>query len=522
MAHLAKALSPVQRMVKAQTILGYQFQNAELLQQALTITKTKQPGRLAALNKRLALVGDHMISTSLVERWYQRPDLYSLDWALMKGVTFSNENFSKVAFKKGLYLCTIPHTVESLTPGSWHGETPATIRLLSDTVEAVLGAVYLDAKASGHKAPLEEVEMAAVRLGLVPRPIMSESEKLWAFGQVKAGGELRKYFFSEGHHLRLAALAHEIHLIKEHTERTKNGGIWTAPQRIWDRLDVQFSGLSPQTIRERLKIRLSGFVYENKFLRSLFMTRRGDFLPTSEMGRRFRRRYPLRRLLPSKLLKNTSKMLGRGVTSKASPTSPASPVQGQPRPEDTKPKLETAADSGDKATEQPAVPVAQDKIAHDSTADPSAAPGRGDAKPVVAARTPKASRLSRKKVATAPVKVAKGMATKPQVPVVQKQANMAKRDSVTDGLDKVEATEAAEAAKGPEATTGLVDKNASPAADVVVAPAVSLARRVLANRHREAGGRPPIPKQLSKQVQADPEWWMSSLRDRINKIRAQI
>jgi len=125
-------IQPVTGLMKQ---LGYQFQQASLLEQALTHRSCK-----GAHNERLEFLGDAILSLVIAEALYQHfpkareGDLTRMRSALVKGATLA-----EIAKELGIagFLRLGPGELKS---GGVRRES-----IQADAVEAILGAIYLDA-----------------------------------------------------------------------------------------------------------------------------------------------------------------------------------------------------------------------------------------------------------------------------------------------------------------------------------------------------------------------------------------
>ncbi|GIC77890.1 ribonuclease III [Moritella sp. F3] len=119
---------------RLQTVLGYQYQNAGLLQQALT-----HRSAYFKHNERLEFLGDSVlgfiISDALFCKFPEVPegDLSRMRATLVKGLTLA-----EIAREFELSECLILGPGE-LKSGGFRRES-----ILADTVEALIGAMYLD------------------------------------------------------------------------------------------------------------------------------------------------------------------------------------------------------------------------------------------------------------------------------------------------------------------------------------------------------------------------------------------
>ena len=136
-----------QRQYKLLTQLQYQFQNPQLLQQALTHRSADSQN-----NERFEYLGDAIVSFVVGEAWVEsfpqvkEGKLSRLRASLVKGVTLAEIGRE---LSLGEVLILGPGELKS---GGFRRES-----ILADTVEAILGAVYLD---SG----IEQVKALILRL----------------------------------------------------------------------------------------------------------------------------------------------------------------------------------------------------------------------------------------------------------------------------------------------------------------------------------------------------------------------
>ncbi|SEK72560.1 RNAse III [Colwellia chukchiensis] len=115
--------------------IGYRFNDPQLLMQALTHRSAK-----GAHNERLEFLGDSILGFVIAESLYQKfpkqaeGDLTRMRSSLVKGVTLAELGRS---FDLGQYLILGPGELKS---GGHRRDS-----ILEDAVEAIIGAVYLDA-----------------------------------------------------------------------------------------------------------------------------------------------------------------------------------------------------------------------------------------------------------------------------------------------------------------------------------------------------------------------------------------
>ena len=114
--------------------LGYQFNNADLLLQALTHRSAK-----GKHNERLEFLGDSILGFVIAEALYDKfpkqseGELTRMRSSLVKGVTLAELGRD---FELGQYLVLGPGELKS---GGHRRES-----ILEDAIEAIIGAVYLD------------------------------------------------------------------------------------------------------------------------------------------------------------------------------------------------------------------------------------------------------------------------------------------------------------------------------------------------------------------------------------------
>ncbi|MCJ1479872.1 hypothetical protein MMC06_000026 [Schaereria dolodes] len=139
----------------AETAIGYRFKDPQILWEALQAagSSVRRAGEreIRDGNKRLALLGDTILKLVLVEDWYnsQRARV-DADQAIQN--IGSNANLDRVGREHGL------STLINTNPSQGSFVSPVT---MSATVEAILGAVYLD-------DGMETVKQVMQTLGLGP------------------------------------------------------------------------------------------------------------------------------------------------------------------------------------------------------------------------------------------------------------------------------------------------------------------------------------------------------------------
>lgn len=169
---------------QCQHIIGYTFNNKELIREALT------PGSGVKGNQRLAVAGDKAADLHLATQWYYGTSgtkwpLTPAQWSYMKADLLSNANLAKVGF-----------SLRMLDGGA--GASPCSSSAMATAVEAVIGAVWFDSK--GDPAALRSVMQ---KFGLTTHPLLShrppEKPAIWS-------DRLLPTRFFNGHHSALLQL----------------------------------------------------------------------------------------------------------------------------------------------------------------------------------------------------------------------------------------------------------------------------------------------------------------------------
>ncbi|KAK3661231.1 hypothetical protein LTR56_000354 [Elasticomyces elasticus] len=142
-AKLAQAVALLDRLA------GYTFENDRLLLEAIDTTGMRVPQS----NQRLALLGDALLKHVLLDDWYPTGKPKGSGNAIVSSIG-SNSNLASVARDCDIEPCIITH------PGHRGAVSAAT---LSTTVEAILGAIYLDSDKS-----MTEVRGTMRVFGLMP------------------------------------------------------------------------------------------------------------------------------------------------------------------------------------------------------------------------------------------------------------------------------------------------------------------------------------------------------------------
>ena len=119
--------------------LGYPFQNKDLLVRAIT---HRSAG--SRHNERLEFLGDSILSLVIAEVLYHRfPNVSEGDMSRMRATLVREKTLAELAreFALGDYLILGPGELKS---GGYRRES-----ILADTVEALIGAIYLDSDLDG-------------------------------------------------------------------------------------------------------------------------------------------------------------------------------------------------------------------------------------------------------------------------------------------------------------------------------------------------------------------------------------
>ncbi len=120
---------------KLQRTLGYHFNNGELLEQALTHRSASSQH-----NERLEYLGDAVLGVVIAEALYQQfPEHDEGDLSRMRATLVRGQTLAELA--KGFQL----GEVIRLGPGEMKSGGHRRESILADAVEAIIGAVFLDA-----------------------------------------------------------------------------------------------------------------------------------------------------------------------------------------------------------------------------------------------------------------------------------------------------------------------------------------------------------------------------------------
>ena len=135
MTRRARAAAPVEGLADLQRALGHEFAEPDLARQALTHRSHGTPH-----NERLEFLGDALLNCSVAILLYERfPQLPEGDLSRLRAGLVNQASLSEVASRLGLG--------ERLRLGEGELKSGGFRRpsILADALEALLGAVYLDA-----------------------------------------------------------------------------------------------------------------------------------------------------------------------------------------------------------------------------------------------------------------------------------------------------------------------------------------------------------------------------------------
>ena len=165
-----------------QDIIGYQFTERLILWEAMQAagsTVRFAGGReLVDGNKRLAVIGDTVLQLVLAETWYGGSTSRGIldractsgDIVLMHAAEQFNQTLSQVASNANLDRIGRQRGLQRFVNGNPSQRQIVSPITMAATVEAILGAVYLDSN-------LEEVGEVMRTLGLVPLPTQDAGER---------------------------------------------------------------------------------------------------------------------------------------------------------------------------------------------------------------------------------------------------------------------------------------------------------------------------------------------------------
>lgn len=167
--------------------LNYEFQEPELLNTALTHTSyIKGEGRKAAHNERLEFLGDAVLELSVSEYLYKNyPKLNEGQMTRARAVTVCEPTLFAAAQKLGVgnYL-RLSHGEEN-TGGR---EKPS---ILSDALEAVIGAVFLDGGMEAAKKFVLSFAVADIEKAVAGASAKDFKTQLQEFVQMEHRGSVK-------------------------------------------------------------------------------------------------------------------------------------------------------------------------------------------------------------------------------------------------------------------------------------------------------------------------------------------
>jgi ribonuclease III len=157
--------------------LGHEFRRPELLRQALTHASAAQGSRLSS-NERLEFVGDRVLGLLIAEWLIERfPTEREGDIGKRHSALISAEALAGIAERLNLAdALKMPPVYRSQGFRTW-------VNILSDALEAVLGAIYLDAGLEAARAFVRR-EWASLLEGHVKPPLPAKSRlQEWTLGR---------------------------------------------------------------------------------------------------------------------------------------------------------------------------------------------------------------------------------------------------------------------------------------------------------------------------------------------------
>lgn len=158
--------------------LGYVFEDKKLLERALTHASVRSGKSLRHDNERLEFIGDRVLGLAIAEHLSELfPEAEEGELARGLNRLVRGETCARVARGAGLG----PHLVLSESEAASGGRDKDTI--LADAVEAVLGAVFLEAGFDPARAMVRllwEAETGLVRMGVADAKSALQE---WAQGQ---------------------------------------------------------------------------------------------------------------------------------------------------------------------------------------------------------------------------------------------------------------------------------------------------------------------------------------------------
>ena len=190
-------MEPIKNLPRLCRTLGYEFNDINLLIQALTHRSAANKH-----NERLEFLGDSILSIVISDALYhQFPKATEGDLSRMRATLVKGDTLTLIAkeFKLGDYLFLGPGELKS---GGFRRES-----ILADAVEAIIGAVYLDANIDACRTLLlnwYEQRLAKIKPGINqkdPKTILQEhlqcfKKPLPDYQVVKVEGEAHDQTFT--------------------------------------------------------------------------------------------------------------------------------------------------------------------------------------------------------------------------------------------------------------------------------------------------------------------------------------
>ncbi|KAF2844648.1 ribonuclease III [Plenodomus tracheiphilus IPT5] len=129
------------RAPQIEAIVGYTFSNkthaVEAVQMAAPQIATVVSGSISRVdnNRRLAVLGNAVLAKVLCAAWFgAHTPLQLTDWDRLRNELLSNDTLAARGFNLGLDTCVITNA----------GNSGVSSKMMSTTVEAVIGAIYED------------------------------------------------------------------------------------------------------------------------------------------------------------------------------------------------------------------------------------------------------------------------------------------------------------------------------------------------------------------------------------------
>ncbi|KAH7130271.1 ribonuclease III domain-containing protein [Dendryphion nanum] len=155
------------KIAELEQIIGYSFANkllaAEALQMAGKVRLFTVDGASRGVKKNidLALVGNSILATILCKMWYQARDsqgnrLTPGHWNDIRQQKLSNDSLGGLGFEIGIHRCIMKEA----------GLGRVSKKMVAQTVEAVIGAVYMDVDDNG----MESVRAVIQDMGFAEHP----------------------------------------------------------------------------------------------------------------------------------------------------------------------------------------------------------------------------------------------------------------------------------------------------------------------------------------------------------------